>query len=189
MLYPTESQLIQQYFWLRFLYFTLIYIRDIFQVTTDSRKLTDSEKFLTYFVLIWMNDLFQSVQWLWLTLLFCICFLIRTNMSIRKLMDSEEFLRWFYIFYYYCITEQSNSSLTVASINYCIFLSFSQCHISHLRQNGWSMRAQNLRLSGQFDSDGSHIIAPTCHVQEIEHSRLLKVTSKPVKFQKRYFRN
>ena len=39
----------------RFLYFALICIRDIFQVMTDSRKLTDSEKFLTqgFYILYW----------------------------------------------------------------------------------------------------------------------------------------
>jgi hypothetical protein len=49
--------------------------------------------------------------------------------------------------------------------------------------------AQNLLSSGWFDSGGKRIIAPTCYVQEIEHSRLLKDASKPVEFQKHYLRN
>ena len=88
--------------------------------------------------------------------------------------------------------------IIIASPNSPIYLSLSPllitayfCHfpMSHVSDKiGNPCSAQKLLLSGRFDSGGKHI-APTCHVQEIEHSQLLKDASKPVEFQNHYFRN
>ena len=117
--------------------------------------------------------------------LFSDCFW--TNMSIRKLMDSEEFLDGFIFF---IIIASPNSPIYLLLSPLLITAYFAIFPISHISDKiGNPYRAQKLLLSSRFDSGGKCIIASTCHVQEIEHSRLLKDASEPVQFQNHYFRN
>ena len=105
---------------------------DWFSRVSDTRFL--------YFVLILMNDMFQSVQWLWWIPLFCIYFLIVFGpMCLSEIWwILKSFL---YVFTFFIVIASQNSPIHLLLSPLLISIYF--CHFPHvtcLRQNWRSMQ-------------------------------------------------